>query len=65
MLKQGLRAPVYKGGRKDPLIVDSYRGVTLTSMVAKVLELFFFNFLGMAATGLHVSRHTPCEPISL
>ena len=38
VLKRGLIVPVYKGGGKDPLSVDSYRGVTLTSMVAKVLE---------------------------
>ena len=38
VLKRGLIVPVYKGGGKDPLKVDSYRGVTLTSVVAKVLE---------------------------
>ena len=30
--------PVYKRGGKYPLKLDSYRGVTLTSMVGKVLE---------------------------
>ncbi len=38
ILKTGVVVPIYKGGRKDPLKADSYRGVTLTSMVAKVLE---------------------------
>ncbi len=38
ILKRGVVVPVYKGSGKDPLQVDSYRGVTLTSMVAKVLE---------------------------
>ena len=45
VLKQGLIVPVYKGGGKDPLRVDSYRGVTLTSMVAKVLEFLFLERL--------------------
>ncbi len=39
--------PVYKGGGKDPLKVDSYRGVTLTSMVAKVLEFLLLDRLQM------------------
>lgn len=30
--------PVYKGGGKDPLLADSYRGVTLSSIIEKVLE---------------------------
>ena len=38
VLKRGVVVPVYKGSGKDPLRVDSYRGVTLSSMVAKVLE---------------------------
>ena len=28
-LKQGVVVPAYKGSGKDPLLVDSYRGVTL------------------------------------
>ena len=38
VLKRGVVVPIYKGSGKDPLRVDSYRGVTLSSMVAKVLE---------------------------
>ena len=38
VLKRGVVVPVYTGSGKDPLRVDSYRGVTLSSMVAKVLE---------------------------
>ena len=38
VLKRGVVVPEYKGGGKDPLKADSYRGITLTSMVAKVLE---------------------------
>ena len=46
-LKTGLVIPVYKGGGKDPLKVNSYRGVTLTSMVAKVLEFLVLERLQM------------------
>ena len=38
VLRQGIVVPVYNGGGKDPLKVDSFRGVTLTSTLAKVLE---------------------------
>ena len=37
-LKTGIITPVYKGCGKDPLDTNSYRGVTLTSVLAKVLE---------------------------
>ena len=37
-LKLGIITPVYKGGGKDPLDRNSYRGITLTSVFAKVLE---------------------------
>ena len=37
-LKTGIITPLYKGGGKDPLDTHSYRGITLTSVLAKVLE---------------------------
>ena len=37
-LKRGVVVLVYKGSGKDPLQVESYRGVTLSSVVTKVLE---------------------------
>ena len=37
-LKRGVVVPVYKGSGKDPQLVESYRGVTLSSVVTKVLE---------------------------
>ena len=37
-LKTGIIIPVYIGGGKDPLDTNSYRGITLTSVLAKVLE---------------------------
>ena len=37
-LKMGIVIPVYKGGGMDPLDTNSYRGITLTLVIAKVLE---------------------------
>ena len=37
-LKSGSIIPIYKGNSKDPLNADSYRGITITSVIAKVLE---------------------------
>ena len=45
VLKRGVVVPVYKGGGKDPMKIDSYRGITLTSMVAKVLEFLLLQRL--------------------
>ena len=45
VLKRGVVVPVYKGGGKDPMKIDSYRGITLTSMVAKVLEFLLLQCL--------------------
>ena len=42
MLKCGITVPVYKGSRKDP---GSYRGVTLSSVIAKVLEILVLDRL--------------------
>ena len=45
VMKRGVVVPVYKGGGKDSLKIDSYRGITLTSMVAKVLEFLLLEHL--------------------
>ena len=37
-LKVGIVTPLYKGGGKDPLDRNSYRGITLSPVLAKVLE---------------------------
>ena len=37
-LKLGITIPIYKGGGKDPLDRNSYRGITLNSAISKVLE---------------------------
>jgi len=38
-LKMGIVTPIRKGGGKDPLDTNSYRGITLTPVLAKVLEI--------------------------
>ena len=38
MLKCGVVVPVYKGSGKDPLNPSNYRGITIASVVCKVLE---------------------------
>ena len=37
--KRGIVIPAYKGKGRDPLLKKSYRGITLTSVLANVLEL--------------------------
>ena len=41
--KAGIVIPVYKGKGKDPLSPKSYRGITLTSVMAKVLEFLLLD----------------------
>ena len=38
-LKEGIDIPVYKGKGKDPLSTSSYLGITLSSVIAKTLEV--------------------------
>ena len=45
VLKSGITVPVYKGSRKDPLKAGGYRGVTLSSVIAKVLEILVLDRL--------------------
>ena len=59
VLKRGVVVPVYKGRGKDPMRRDSYRGITLTSMVSKVLEFLMLERLDsvFVAAGLpHVNQ---------
>ncbi len=37
-LKQGIITPAYKRKGKDPLLVDSYRGIIISSVLSKLLE---------------------------
>ena len=45
--KSGVIVPIYKGGVKDPLKVDGYRGSTLISMVFKVLGFLLLEHLDL------------------
>ena len=42
-LKEGVVIPVYKKQGKDPLQMNSYRGITLSSVLSKVLEIILYN----------------------
>ena len=39
--KSGIIIPVYKGSGRDLVKTDSYRGVTLSSVLAKMLEMLY------------------------
>ena len=41
--KEGILIPIYKGNGKDPLIPASYRGITLTSVIAKSFEILLLD----------------------
>ena len=47
MFKYGSITPVYKGGGKDPLDKNSYRGITVTSALAKLLEYLILERLNI------------------
>ena len=38
-LKNGLIVPVYKRKGKDPLLASSYRGITISPIISKLLEI--------------------------
>ena len=44
-LKLGVTIPVFKGKGRDPLNPDNYRGITLTSVISKCLELVLLSRL--------------------
>ena len=44
-LKSGITIPIYKGGGKDPLDTNNYRGITINSVISKILELLIINRL--------------------
>ena len=43
-MKMGVCSPLYKGG-KDPLEAGSYRGIALTSVWVKLLEILILQHL--------------------
>ena len=38
-LREGVILPVYKGKGKDPLLMENYRGITLSSVMVKLFEI--------------------------
>ena len=40
-LREGIIFPVYKGKGKDPLLMENYRGITLSSVIVKLFEIIF------------------------
>ena len=59
ILKCGSITPVYKGGGKDPLDKNNYRGITVASVLAKVLEFLILERLNtvLLQAGIpHVSQ---------
>ena len=61
--KSGIIVPVYKGSSKDPLFPGSYRGITLSSVVSKVLETVLLNRLRMSFAEASIP-HTNQSPYS-
>jgi len=45
LFKLGSICPVYKGGGKDPLLTNNYRGITMNSVLSKVLEVLVLSRL--------------------
>ena len=52
-LTEGIVVPVYKGKGKDPLSPSSYHGITLSSVIAKTLEVIILKRMSpiLDATG--------------
>ena len=44
-MKKGSVVPVYKGGSKDPMRMDNYRGITIAPVLSKVLEFLILGRL--------------------
>ena len=44
-LKEGIIVPIYKGKGKNPLLATSYRGITISSPLSKLLESVILNRL--------------------
>ena len=43
--KSGTIIPVHKGKGRDPLMMGSYRGITITSTIAKVFEYILLEWI--------------------
>ena len=63
-LKRGVVVAVYRGSGKDLLHVDSYREVTLTFIVSKVLKFLVLDRLNLCFLRRTYPMSTPCQPDS-
>ena len=45
LFKLGSVCPIFKGGGKDPLLINNYRGITVNSVLSKVLEMLILSRL--------------------
>ena len=69
-LKSVFVIPVYKGNGRDPLLPDSYRGITLSSVMSKVLEKLVHGNHGrlemnlMEANIPHLNQSAYCKKVS-
>ena len=43
LLKKGLAVPLFKGGEKDPLERNDFRGITIQSVICTVFDTIVFN----------------------
>ena len=53
-LKEGFVTPIYKKQGKDPLQADSYQGITISSVFAKILETLILTRLSDVVTELNL-----------
>ncbi len=53
-LNEGLVIPIHKGEGKDPFLPGSYRGITLSSVLSKVLELIILHRLSPVLSDMGV-----------
>ena len=53
-LKLGTITPIYKSKGKDPLLVESYRGITISSVLSKLLESIILKRLDHTLDNLNI-----------
>ena len=56
--KAGIIVPIYKGKGKDPLLTGSYRGITLTSVLAKSFEFVLLDRILPTISDLNIPHLT-------
>ena len=56
--KAGIIVPIYTGKGKDPLLTGSYRGITLTSFLAKFFEFVLLDRILPTISDLNIPHLT-------